>query len=198
MTSTWSSRSQRVPLREAGRWSAKKIAMRTRHEGGARWLRGGENADQPAPLPELAIQPVRHDFGRAIEDDRIVGRVGRIALGGRRRPYRNIRQPKPGQNIHGLRGQRRIALGRRHLPGQMGNDRRRVAGRAPHHQDVVTLLDLGRLQHLPRDHRLDQIALVRSPLADIEIEVEIGQRALAGRGKSGDHANNGHQRHRAD
>ena len=50
----------------------------------------------------------------------------------------------------------------------------------PDHQDVVGLADLGRLQHFRHHRGLDQKALHRSAVADVEIEVEIGQRALMG------------------
>ena len=63
-----------------------EIAVGMRHDRGPRRLGRGENADQPAALLELPVQPLRHDLGRAIEDDHVIGRVGRIALGGRRRP----------------------------------------------------------------------------------------------------------------
>ena len=60
----------------------------------------------------------------------------------------------------------------------MGDHGGGVSGGAADHQDAVALLDVGRLQHLRQHHRLDQEPLGRAAFADIEIEVQIGQRLL--------------------
>ena len=53
-----------------------------------------------------------------------------------------------------------------------------VSGGAADHQNAVGLLDLSRLQHLRQHRRLDQVSLGRAAFADIQIEVQIGQRLL--------------------
>ena len=60
-----------------------EIAMGTSHDGRPCRMRHRENADQPAAVPQLAVKPLRHDLGRAVEHDDVKGRVRRIAIGGR-------------------------------------------------------------------------------------------------------------------
>ncbi len=58
-----------------------EIAMGTGDDRRPWRLGGGEDPDQPATFPELPIKRLRHDFGRPVKDDHVVGRAGGIALG---------------------------------------------------------------------------------------------------------------------
>ncbi len=49
-------------------------------------LRRRENADQPAAVAQLPVELFRHDLGRAVQDDDVVGPVRRIPVGRRRGP----------------------------------------------------------------------------------------------------------------
>ena len=57
-----------------------EIAVGTGDDGRPCRLGHRENPDQPAAVPELAIELLRHDLGRAVEDDDVEGGVGGIAV----------------------------------------------------------------------------------------------------------------------
>src|SRR5207249_3662365 len=59
-----------------------------------------------------------------------------------------------------------------------------ISGAAAGHQNAVGIPDISGLQHLRYDCRLDQEAPYRAAFTDLDIEVEIGQRALTLRDKN--------------
>src|ERR1700682_5322954 len=67
-----------------------EIAMGTGHDGRPWRLRRGENADQPAAIPQLGVQALGDDLGCAVEDDDVERCRRGIALGGSCRLHRDI------------------------------------------------------------------------------------------------------------
>src|SRR5436190_15999343 len=180
-----------APLKSGQNWHrgvekrpVAKIATAARHDHSPGRLRHGENADQPAALLELPVKAVRGLLGRAVEDNHVIGRVRRIPIGNVRSPDRHPFKPKLDQKLPGLRGQRRVDFGRRHLSRKLGNQGGGISGGAAGHQNAVGILDISGLQNLRYDCRLDQKAPYRAAFADLDIEVETGQRALTLRDKN--------------
>ena len=75
-----------------------EIAMGMRHD---QWPAAAcvmrENADQPAAFPELAAKVSRHDLGRAVEHDDIIGRVAGSPPAAARGPDRDIAASRAGR-----------------------------------------------------------------------------------------------------
>lgn len=154
-----------------------KIIVGMGHDGCPRWLAQGKDTNQPPALLELLEQAIRHDFGRTIKKDHVIRCICRIPV--RRGSSLNRHdRPQPSQSRFGLSGERRITFGRGHLPAELGGQGSHVPTRTTNHQDLVGRPDVGRLQHAGGQRRLDQEALDGRPLTDIEVEIQIGQRAL--------------------
>ena len=54
-----------------------EIAIRTPYNHGARRPGDREYPEQPAAVPELGVELLGHDLGRAIEDNDVIGCAGR-------------------------------------------------------------------------------------------------------------------------
>src|SRR4051812_41440390 len=87
-----------------------EIAAGTGHHGRPRRLGVGKDPNQPAAVLELSEKSMRRDLGRPVEEDHVVRRAGRVALGHRSVPDRDTCVAELAENGAGLLGQRRIAL----------------------------------------------------------------------------------------
>src|SRR5438105_3898263 len=88
-----------------------EITVGARHDGGPRRHAQRKDPDQPPALFELPVEPAWRHLGRAIEDDHIIGPIGRVAIGSRRGFHDHIADPELAQNTLGPFGQRRTAFG---------------------------------------------------------------------------------------
>src|SRR5215211_8693239 len=81
-----------------------EIAVGTGHQGRPRRLGSGKDPHQPAAVLELSQKSLRHDLGRPIEEDHVVRRAGRVALGHRSVPDRDTCASELAKNGAGVLG----------------------------------------------------------------------------------------------
>ncbi len=73
-----------------------EIAMRMRHDHRPRRLDGREHPHQTATFRQLAEQPLRRNFGGTVEDDDVIRRRGRLAIGAGCVANGNVGEPELG------------------------------------------------------------------------------------------------------